>query len=36
MGVLTNQRITTLVMSLIAVLIVALNFYLLWQTFIGG
>jgi manganese transport protein len=36
MGVLTNQRITTLVMSLIAVLIVALNFYLLWQTFSGG
>jgi manganese transport protein len=36
MGVLTNRRITTLLLSLVAGLIVALNAYLLVQTFAGG
>jgi manganese transport protein len=35
MGELTNSRITTLIGSLMAALIVALNFYLLYQTFFG-
>jgi manganese transport protein len=36
MGVLVNRRITTLILSLISTLIIALNFYLLYQTFFGG
>ncbi len=36
MGVLTNRRLTTAVASLVAALIVALNLYLLYQTFFGG
>jgi manganese transport protein len=36
MGVLVNRRTTTVLVSIIAVLIVALNVYLLVQTFSGG
>jgi manganese transport protein len=36
MGVLVNRRITTFAVSLVAGLIVALNIYLLVQTFSGG
>jgi manganese transport protein len=36
MGVLTNRRITSLVFGLVATLIIALNIYLLYQTFGGG
>jgi manganese transport protein len=36
MGVLTNHRVTTVLVSVVAVLIVALNLYLLYQTFFGG
>jgi manganese transport protein len=36
MGILVNRRLTTLLLSLISVLIIALNFYLLYQTFSGG
>jgi manganese transport protein len=36
MGVLVNKRITTIAVSIVAVLIVALNIYLLIQTFAGG
>jgi manganese transport protein len=36
MGVLVNGRVTTVVVSAIAALIVALNIYLLVQTFAGG
>src|SRR5205823_10855418 len=36
MGVLVNHRITTLVTSIVAALIVALNMYLLYQTFFAG
>jgi manganese transport protein len=36
MGVLVNHRITTLLASICAALIVALNIYLLYQTFFGG
>jgi manganese transport protein len=36
MGVLVNQRITTALISAVAALIVALNLYLLYQTFLGG
>jgi manganese transport protein len=36
MGVLTNHRITTILASIIAGIIVCLNFYLLYQTFSGG
>lgn len=36
MGVLTNRRATTVVASLVAALIVALNLFLLYQTFFGG
>jgi len=36
MGVLVNGRLTTLLASLVAALIVALNIYLLYQTFFRG
>jgi manganese transport protein len=36
MGVLVNHRITTALVSVIAALIIALNMYLLYQTFLGG
>jgi len=36
MGVLVNRRLTTILVSVIAALIVALNAYLLVQTFSGG
>lgn len=36
MGDLTNGRVTTLVAWLVAALIIALNGYLIWQTFIEG
>lgn len=36
MGVLVNRRITTVLLTLIAALIVALNIYLIYQTIIGG
>ncbi len=36
MGVLVNNRLTTLLASLVAGLIVVLNVYLLYQTFFGG
>ena len=36
MGVLTNHRLTTLLASLAAMVIIALNFYLLYQIFAGG
>lgn len=36
MGVLTNHRLTTVLLSIVAALIVALNVYLLYQTFRGG
>lgn len=36
MGILVNRRVTTVLVSLIAVLIIALNIYLLVQTFSGG
>jgi manganese transport protein len=36
MGVLVNHRLTTILVSIIAALIVALNLYLLVQTFSGG
>jgi manganese transport protein len=36
MGVLVNRRLTTLLVSLVALLIVALNVYLLIQIFAGG
>lgn len=36
MGVLVNHKVTTVVASIIAVLIVILNFFLLYQTFFGG
>jgi manganese transport protein len=36
MGVLVNRRVTTVLVGLVAVLIVALNLYLLYQTFLGG
>ncbi|MBE3118442.1 MAG: divalent metal cation transporter, partial [Candidatus Atribacteria bacterium] len=35
MGMLVNKRITTLLASLSAALIIALNFFLLYQTFFG-
>jgi len=35
MGVLVNKRITTLLASLAAALIIALNFFLLYQTLFG-
>jgi manganese transport protein len=36
MGVLVNRRSTTLVASIMAIIIIALNVYLLHQTFFGG
>jgi manganese transport protein len=36
MGVLVNRRLTTVLVSVIAALIVALNLYLLVQVFSGG
>jgi len=36
MGVLVNRRLTTLVASLVTLLIVALNVFLLYQTLWGG
>lgn len=36
MGVLVNRRSTTIVASIMAAIIVALNLYLLYQTFFGG
>jgi manganese transport protein len=36
MGVLVNRRVTTILASVIAALIIALNLYLLVQTFSGG
>ena len=36
MGVLVNHRLTTILASVIAALIIALNIYLLVQTFSGG
>ncbi len=36
MGVLVNHRVTTIVASMVAALIVSLNIYLLYQTFFGG
>jgi manganese transport protein len=36
MGVLVNSRLTTILVSAVAGLIVALNFYLLYTTFTGG
>jgi manganese transport protein len=36
MGVLTNHLVTTVVTSIIALLVVTLNIYLLFQTFTGG
>jgi manganese transport protein len=36
MGVLANRRLTTVLVSVIAALIVALNVYLLIQPFAGG
>ncbi len=36
MGVLVNQKGTTIIASLIAALIIALNLFLLYETFLGG
>jgi manganese transport protein len=36
MGVLVNKRVTTIVISVIAGLIILLNIFLLYQTFFGG
>jgi len=36
MGVLVNNRVTTILVSLAAALIILLNFYLLYQVFFGG
>jgi manganese transport protein len=36
MGVLINHRITTILASIAAIIIVALNFFLLYQTIWGG
>jgi manganese transport protein len=36
MGILANHKITTIIASLVAGLIVALNVFLLYQTFFGG
>ena len=36
MGVLVNHRLTTMVVSMVAAVIVVLNLYLLYQTFAGG
>jgi len=36
MGVLVNRRSTTIIASIMAAIIIALNLYLLYQTFFGG
>jgi len=36
MGVLVNHRLTTMIASIVAALIIALNLFLLYQTFFGG
>lgn len=36
MGALVNRRITTVVASMVAAVIIALNGFLLFQTFVGG
>ena len=36
MGVLVNHRVTTIIASLVAGLIISLNIFLLYQTFFGG
>jgi Mn2+/Fe2+ NRAMP family transporter len=36
MGVLTNRRVTTILLTLAVVVIIALNLYLLEQVFVGG
>jgi manganese transport protein len=36
MGTLVNHKVTTWIASFVAGIIVALNLYLLWQTFLGG
>jgi manganese transport protein len=36
MGVLVNNKVTTVVASLVAILILFLNFFLLYRTFFGG
>ncbi|MDQ2885097.1 MAG: Nramp family divalent metal transporter [Chloroflexota bacterium] len=36
MGVLVNHRLTTLIASIVAALIIGLNLFLLYQTFFGG
>jgi manganese transport protein len=36
MGVLVNRRLTTVVAGIVASLIIALNIYLLYQTFFGA
>jgi manganese transport protein len=36
MGALTNLKVTTIVASIVAALIVGLNLYLLFETFTGG
>jgi manganese transport protein len=36
MGALVNKRVTTAMVTIVAALIIALNFYLLYQIFVGG
>ena len=36
MGVLTNHRLTTVAATIVAALIIALNVFLLYETFAGG
>ena len=36
MGVLENHRVTTIIASIVAGLIISLNIFLLYQTFFGG
>jgi len=36
MGILVNHRLTTLLASAVAILIISLNVFLLYQTFFGG
>jgi manganese transport protein len=35
MGALANRRVTTIAAGVVAALIIALNLFLLWQTFAG-
>jgi len=35
MGVLVNRRLTTVILLLMTILIIVLNFYLIWQVFAG-